>query len=72
MDVFDEEDSETRYRWSNDTQLYTELASPGFEEIDFGYLMFYVGEKNPLDNNLTKGVLNTPRNIGVHYVSRNG
>jgi hypothetical protein len=50
---FDEEDSETRYMWSNDTQLYTELASPGIEEIDFGYLVFYVGENKPLDNNLT-------------------
>lgn len=71
QDPFDEEFSETRYKWSNDSQLYTELSSPGIEETDYGYLIFYVGEKNPLDNNMTKNVLNTPRNIGVHFVSKN-
>lgn len=67
---------ETRYKWSNDSQLYTELSSPGFEEIiddeeRLGYLVFFVGERNPLDNNMTAGVLNTARNIGVQYINKN-
>jgi hypothetical protein len=69
MDAIDKE-WESRYKWSNDSQLYTELASPGFEETEDGYLVFFVGEKNPLDNNMTTGVLNTVRNIGVQLISK--
>ena len=69
--TFDENlDTEViQYRWSNDSQLYTELASPGFEETEYGYLIFFVGEINPLNNTQTRGVLNSPRNIAVQLVS---
>ena len=66
---------ESRYQWSDDSQLYTELSSPGFEEIiddeeRLGYLVFFVGERNPLDNNMTAGVLNTVRSIGVQFINK--
>jgi hypothetical protein len=45
------------------------LASPGFEETEYGYLIFFVGEIMPLNNTQTRGILNAPRNIGVQFVS---
>ena len=65
----DEKDEVITYKWSNDSQLYTELASPGFEETEYGYLIFFVGEINPLNNTQTREILNSPRSIGVQYVS---
>jgi hypothetical protein len=63
-------DWETRYKWSEDAQLYTEIGSPGLEQTEYGYIVFYVSESDPLDNNRTSQVLNTPRNIHVHLVNK--
>ena len=60
----------TFYKWSNDNNVYTELASPGWGEVDDGYLFFFLGEKPSLDSSLTGEVLNTPRNVGFKKVSK--
>ena len=63
-------DEAVQYKQSNDSQLYTELASPGIEITDMGFLVFFVGEMEPLNNeNTYEDVLNNPRNIGVLLVN---
>ncbi|CAK9013953.1 Nuclear pore complex protein Nup98-Nup96 [Durusdinium trenchii] len=44
------------YQWSNDNYLYTELAHPGLHEVDDTVLVFFAGEKPPLDNSLVAWV----------------
>ena len=52
------------YKWSNDNNVYTELGAPGFQEVDDGILIFFLGENPALDNSKTGEYLNGPRNIG--------
>ena len=41
----------TYYRWSNDNNVYTELAHQGIVELDDRVLLFFSGENSPpLDN----------------------
>ena len=64
------DDETTYYEWSNDNNVYTELSAPGFEEMNDGFHVFFVGENPPLDNYLAQGVIGTPRNIGFVKVSK--
>lgn len=52
FDVFEEISTsyKTYYQWSNDNNVYTELSAPGFEEMNDGFHVFFVGENPPLDN----------------------
>lgn len=50
------------YQWSNDNYLYTELAHPGLHEVDDTVLVFFAGEKPPLDNSLVGKAMNVARN----------
>ena len=63
-------DSKKFYKWSNDNNVYTELASPGFIEVDDGFIFFFLGENPSLDNSKTGELLNTPRNIGFTKISK--
>ena len=63
-------DNKQFYKWSNDNNVYTELASPGFLEVDDGFIFFFLGENPSLDNSKTGELLNTPRNIGFTKVSK--
>ena len=51
-DLYSEISSESKqfYKWSNDNNVYTELASPGFIEVDDGFIFFFLGENPSLDN----------------------
>ena len=62
--------AKTFYKWSNDNEVYTELSSPGFQEVDDGYLVFFIGELPSLDNSKTGASLNTPRNICMTKISK--
>lgn len=63
-------DEQSYYQWSNDNNVYTELSAPGFEEMEDGFHVFFVGENPPLDNTLANGLVGTPRNIGFVKVSK--
>jgi len=56
----------TYYKWSNDNDTYTELG--GVVQTNKGYLVFFIGEREPLDNSKVGQRLNTPRNIGFVLV----
>lgn len=43
------------YKWSNDNNTYTELASPAFNEVDDGFIFFFLGENPALDNSKAGG-----------------
>ena len=59
----------TFYRWSNDNDVYTELAHPGFIEAGNTVTVFFAGERDSLDN--SKAVRNTvPRNLGCIQMAR--
>lgn len=58
------------YQWSNDNNVYTELSAPGFEEMDDGYHVFFIGENPSLDNTLAKDIVGTPRNIAFVKVDK--
>lgn len=60
----------TFYKWSNDNQVYTELAADGFLEVKDGYIVMFLGENPALDNSQTGESLNGPRNIGFVKVSK--
>lgn len=52
------------YKWSNDNDVYTEIAHNGVVETgDGGMLVFFAGEQPALDNSKTGDVLNSPRNL---------
>lgn len=63
-------EDKTFYRFSNDNNIYTEIAAPGFIEQSDGYLVFFVGEKPSLDNSYTGELVNTPRNIGFTKMTK--
>ena len=54
----------TRYRWSNDNNTYTELASPAFVADKGSLGFFFLGEKPALDNKIVGDTYNCPRQIG--------
>ena len=60
----------TFYQWSNDNQVYTELAANGFLEYDDGYVVMFLGENPALDNSQVGEYLNGPRNVGYVKVSK--
>lgn len=60
----------TYYKWSNDNNVYTELAHQGLIEVDDGLLVFFAGERPPLDNLRVGGVMNEPRNLGFVKVGK--
>jgi hypothetical protein len=53
----------TFYQWSNDNNLYTELAHTGLIEAPDGILVFLAGESPPLDNAVTGSSINVARNL---------
>ena len=55
--------NDTYYRWSNDNNVYTDIAE--LVEIDDGYLVFFAGERRPLDSSQVGSSLNNPRNLGL-------
>lgn len=61
---------QTYYQWSNDNYLYTELAHPGLHEVDDTVLVFFAGEKPPLDNSLVGKAMNVARNVAWVKISR--
>jgi hypothetical protein len=76
FDKYDEISSndKTFYQWSNDNNVYTELSAPGFEEMNDGYVIFFVGENPPLDNYLIPAegeYVGSPRNIAYIKISHN-
>lgn len=58
------------YQYSNDNQVYTELAASGFLEYDDGYVVMFLGENPALDNSKTGKALNSARNVGFIKVSK--
>jgi hypothetical protein len=59
------------YKWSNDNNTYTELASPAFNEVDDGFVFFFLGESPALDNSKAGAeYYNSPRNIGFTKISK--
>jgi len=59
--------NETYYRWSNDNNVYTDITQVvqvGPESGD-GYLVFFAGERRPLDSTQVGSSLNNPRNVGL-------
>ena len=72
MPVYEEiSDSETTYyKWSNDNNVYTEIAHPGGIDLSNGsYMFIFAGERPTLDNSKATERLNAPRNIGYVIVS---
>lgn len=62
--------NKTFYCWSNDNNVYTELGHPGIVEVSDGLLVFFAGERPPLDNSQTGSVMNVPRNAGFVKVPK--
>lgn len=60
----------TYYKWSNDNNIYTEIAHPGLVEASDGLLVFFAGEKEPLDNSEVGKIMNVPRNLAFVKVSQ--
>jgi hypothetical protein len=58
------------YQFSNDNEVYTELSAPGFDEVDDGYIVFFIGEMPSLDNSKTGESVNTPRNVCFTKISK--
>jgi hypothetical protein len=58
------------YKWSNDNEVYTELSAPGFDELDDGYIVFFIGEMPALDNSKVGESVNTPRNVCFTKISK--
>lgn len=55
---------ETFYKWSNDNDVYTELAHPGLIYTDDGgVIAVFAGEQPSLDNGMANGALNAARNL---------
>jgi hypothetical protein len=54
----------TYYKWSNDNNVYTELAHRGVVEVSDGLLVFFSGENPALDNSEVGSVCNKDRNLG--------
>lgn len=53
----------TYYKASNDNNCYSEISS--LVEHDSGYLVFFTGERRPLDNTQVGSQINNPRNLGL-------
>jgi hypothetical protein len=68
-DISGENDSQGRqfYKWSNDNNVYTEIT----QLVELGpekggrFLVFFAGERRPLDNTQIGNNINNPRNLGV-------
>jgi len=60
----------TYYKWSNDNYVYTELGHAGVVEVDDGFLVFFSGERPPLDSSRVGAVLNEARNVGFVKVGK--
>jgi len=60
----------TYYKWSNDNNVYTELAHQGLVEVDDGVLVFFAAERPPLDNSKVGAIMNEPRNLGFVKVAK--
>jgi len=72
MDVYSEisTGSTTFYKWSNDNNVYTEIAQPpALKRTDGSLMIIFAGENPPLDNSQATSFLNAPRNIGLVVVS---
>lgn len=62
---------ETFYEWSNDNNVYTEIAHPATIEVDDSYLVFFSGEvPDGLNGAKTGAVLNAPRNAAFVRVPK--
>ena len=64
----------TFYKWSNDNQVYTVLAQPGIVEVSDGYLIFFAGERPPLDSSAMETheqTVQSPRNLGWVKIGKN-
>jgi len=60
----------TYYKYSNDNNVYTELAHPGSIELPGGKLMvIFAGEQPSLDITMIGSAHNAPRNLGLVIVS---
>ena len=55
----------TCYQWSNDNNVYTEITQLVELPNKKGYLVFFAGERRPLDNVQVGSNLNNPRNLGL-------
>jgi len=63
---------QTFYQWSNDNDVYTEMAQPALLELDDSSLIIvFAGEFPSLDSSQTGANLNNPRNIGIVKVDAN-
>lgn len=60
----------TFYKWSNDNNVYTELAHAGVVEVDDGYVVFFSGERPSLDTSMMGSALNVGRNAGLVKVGK--
>jgi len=60
----------TYYKWSNDNNVYTEIAHDGLVVLDDSILVFFAGERPPLDNSLVGANMNVPRNLGFVKIGR--
>jgi hypothetical protein len=60
----------TYYKWSNDNNVYTEIAHDGLVVLDDAILVFFAGEQPPLDNSKVGAVMNVPRNLGFVKIGR--
>ena len=60
----------TFYKWSNDNNVYTEIAHPPAVKRDDGSIIIvFSGERPPLDNSQAIDNSNNPRNVGLVVVS---
>ncbi|CAJ1371870.1 unnamed protein product [Effrenium voratum] len=74
--VFEEISSpgKTFYKWSNDNQVYTEMAQPGLVEVEDGFLVFFAGEAPALDSSKmvpSEESVQSPRNMGWVKIGKN-
>ncbi|CAJ1355539.1 unnamed protein product [Effrenium voratum] len=74
--VFEEISSpgKTFYKWSNDNQVYTEMAQPGLVEVEDGFLVFFAGEAAALDSSKmvpSEESVQSPRNMGWVKIGKN-
>jgi len=60
---------QTFYKWSNDNDVYTELAQPAAIQTGDKYIMIFSGEFPSLDNSVTSDEINAPRNLGFVALS---
>lgn len=59
----------TFYKWSNDNNVYTEIAHPAAIQADGKYIMIFASEFPSLDNSITGSTINAPRNLGFVALS---